>query len=240
MSDKKHKHLTLDDRSEIEVCIKKEMSFKAIGKLIGKDPTTISKEVKRNSTHYANAPEATGICPKLQKASFCCNPCKKRSSGFACGYNRVVYLAKQAHQKYECLLVESREGIPLTTEQFYKDDAIIAEGIKKGQHIYHIIKTNELSCSQSSIYRHINKGYSAVSRMDLPRAVKFKPRKVTPKEFIPKALKVGRTYADFLLYKEEHELVSWVEMDTVIGTIGGKILLTFQFVAQKFMIGFFA
>jgi len=44
--DKKGKHLTEDDRFEIDHGLKKGLSFKAISKIINKDPSTISKEVR--------------------------------------------------------------------------------------------------------------------------------------------------------------------------------------------------
>ena len=44
--DKKSKHLTEDDRYEIQHDLKKGLSFKAIAKIIGKDPSTVSKEVR--------------------------------------------------------------------------------------------------------------------------------------------------------------------------------------------------
>ena len=43
---RKNKHMTLDDRVEIQECLNKGMTFKAIAQRIGKDPTTVSKEVK--------------------------------------------------------------------------------------------------------------------------------------------------------------------------------------------------
>ena len=43
---KKHMHLTLDEREEIQGCLNHGMTFKAIGQRIGKDQTTVSKEVK--------------------------------------------------------------------------------------------------------------------------------------------------------------------------------------------------
>ena len=46
---KKNKHMTLNDRIEIEDCLRNGMTFKAIGARIGKDQTTVSKEVKK---HY--------------------------------------------------------------------------------------------------------------------------------------------------------------------------------------------
>ena len=42
----KNKHLVFDERYVIEHSLNKNMSFKAIGKQILKDCTTVSKEVK--------------------------------------------------------------------------------------------------------------------------------------------------------------------------------------------------
>lgn len=42
----KNKHMTLDDRIEIQECLAKGISFKDIGKRIGKSATTISREIK--------------------------------------------------------------------------------------------------------------------------------------------------------------------------------------------------
>lgn len=49
MENKKYKHMTLDDRIEIQSCLSKGMTFKAIAQRIGKDPTTISKWVEIES-----------------------------------------------------------------------------------------------------------------------------------------------------------------------------------------------
>ena len=55
--------------------------------------------------------------------------------------------------------------------------------------------------------------------------------------YIPPAIKKGRTYADFLQYIETHEITNWVEMDTVIGRPGGKVILTLIFTICNFMVG---
>jgi len=44
----KNKHLTLAERIEIQSCLDKQMTFKAIGKHIEKDQTTVSKEIKKH------------------------------------------------------------------------------------------------------------------------------------------------------------------------------------------------
>lgn len=234
---KKNKHMTLDDRIEIQECLNKGMTFKAIGQRIGKDPTTISKEVKLHGKTYTNSFTKTDeCCPILLKSPFVCNGCPKRNHSNCC-YPRRCYQAKTAQKEYESLLVESREGIPLTKEEFYKTEEIISSAVRSGQNIYHAIQANNLSVSKSTVYRHIECGYYTISKIDLPRAAKFKPRKKIKGEYVPKGVKIGRSFEDFMLYLEENPSTNYVEMDTVIGKIGGKVIMTFQFVNVDFMFG---
>ena len=44
----KNKHLSFDDRLEIEKGLKENKSFKAIGNIINKDCTTVAKEIKNH------------------------------------------------------------------------------------------------------------------------------------------------------------------------------------------------
>jgi len=73
--------------------------------------------------------------------------------------------------------------------------------------------------------------------MDMPRVVKFKARKQYRVPGVPKAAKVGRTYNDFTAYTDAHEVRHWIEMDTVIGRQGGKVIMTFNFTQMNFMFG---
>ena len=221
----KHKHLTLSDRNDIQLGLERGETFKAIGQSILKDPTTVSKEVKRNrqvrESTCDNLP-----CPLLDKAPFVCNGCPKRRQN--CGYKKIFYLAKQAQKQYEQTLVEAREGTPLNSKTFWDMDKVISEGVKKGQHIYHILKTHNLDVSSSTVYRHIRKGYLSIAPIDLARAVKFKERRKSKLPSIPKGAKKGRSYEDFQNYLVLNQLDSWLEMDTVMGRMGGKVLLTFN------------
>ena len=221
----KHKHLTLSDRNDVQLGLERGETFKAIGQSILKDPTTVSKEVKRNrqvrESTCDNLP-----CPLLDKAPFVCNGCPKRRQN--CGYKKIFYLAKQAQKQYEQTLVEAREGTPLNSKTFWDMDKVISDGVKKGQHIYHILKTHNLDVSSSTVYRHIRKGYLSIAPIDLARAVKFKERRKSKLPSIPKEAKKGRSYEDFQNYLVLNQLDSWLEMDTVMGRMGGKVLLTFN------------
>ena len=221
----KHKHLTLSDRNDIQLGLERCETFKAIGHLILKDPTTVSKEVKRN--RQARDSTSNNLpCPLLDKAPFVCNGCPKRRQN--CGYQKVFYLAKQAQKQYEQTLVEAREGTTLNSQTFWDMDKIISDGVKKGQHIYHILKTHNLDVSSSTVYRHIRKGYLSITPIDLARAVKFKDRRKNNLPSIPKEAKKGRSYEDFQNYLSLNQLDYWLEMDTVMGRMGGKVLLTFN------------
>ncbi|CAM1661741.1 IS30 family transposase [Streptococcus mitis] len=221
----KHKHLTLSERNDIQLGLERGETFKAIGQLILKDPTTVSKEVKRNRQVRESTCDKLP-CPLLDKAPFVCNGCPKKRQN--CGYKKILYLAKQAQKQYEQTLVESREGTPLNSKTFWDMDKVISDGVKKGQHIYHILKTHNLDVSSSTVYRHIRKGYLSIAPIDLARAVKFKERRKSKLPSIPKEAKKGRSYEDFQNYLSLHQLDSWLEMDTVLGRIGGKVLLTFN------------
>jgi IS30 family transposase len=218
------------------------MTFKDIARRIGKDQTTISKEVKKHINVkdegvtrmdlYGN-PITPEICTALLTAPFVCNPCSKRH--VRCKYQKQFYYAGVAQGEYKSLLSEAREGIPLNKESFYEIDRVLSEGVKKGQHLYHIMKTHDLGISKSTVYRHLKRGYLSVSPLDFPRVVKFKMRKPAYCVYVPKAAKIGRTHEDFLAHIEKCDITAWTEMDTVIGRIGGKVIMTFDFTFCNFM-----
>lgn len=237
MNKRKGKHLTLEDRIEIQECLNHGMTFKEIGERLQKDQTTISKEVKRHIKVHTNSfVKREDCCPKLLKAPFVCNGCQNRSRS-CCHYSRHLYEAKCAQMDYESLLTESREGIALNKEGFYRTEEIISNGVKKGQHLYHIMQTHKLEVSSATVYRYIHNGYYSIANIDLPRVVKFKPRRLSAPERVPKAVRNGRTYAEFQEFCEANDIHSHVELDTVIGTVGGKVIMTLHFTAFNFMIG---
>ena len=242
----KDKHLTREARQEIEKCLNMGgISYKDIARRVGKSPTTISREVKKHlvykdapvvHTRGDGTPTPNKQCPELMKAPFVCNACEKQQYN-RCPYRKQFYRAKKAHEEYAYTLVDSREGIPLNRQEFHDADAIISEAIKKGQRMYHIMQTYDVGISKSSAYRYLHKNYLSIEKTDMPRVVKFKPRRQYKAPGIPKGLKIGRTFADFLAYTDEHEIQHWVEMDTVIGRIGGKVIMTFHFTQMNFMFG---
>ena len=233
----KNKPLTLQDRQDIQDCLNHGMTIKAIGRKLGKDQTTISKEIKKHISieTRADSKPNEAPCPLLRKAPFVCNPCEKRRY---CRKTRNLYAANKAHNEYLQTLRECREGIPFNKEDFYRNDRLISEGIKRGQHLYHILQVNNLHVSKSTVYRHLQRGYLSVAPIDLPRVVKFKPRRIHASQSVPRAVRLNRTYEDFQTFRDMNSVTAWVEMDTVVGRIGGKAILTFDFTMCNFMAGF--
>ena len=236
-NEKKNKHMTIDDRVEIQECLYKGMTFKTIAKRIGKDPTTVSKEVKLHGMTYKSGHTRTDeCCPKLLKAPFVCNGCEKQSRG-DCRFPRRKYAAKAAQQEYERILREAREGIPLTKEAFYSHEEILSNAVRAGQSVYHAIIAHNIPVSKTTAYRHIKNGYYSISNLDLPRAVKFKPRAPKHSDYVPKGVKNGRSFDDFVRFLAEDPSCNYIEMDTLIGAVGGKVVMTLHFVNVDFMIG---
>ena len=56
-------------------------------------------------------------------------------------------------------------------------------------------------------------------------------------EGIPAGVRQGRTYDCFQDFLANHDLDNWLEMDTVIGRPGGKVLVTFCTSYPPFMFG---
>ncbi len=66
----KNKHLTLSDRNDIQIGIEQLKPFSAIAAKLGKDPSTISKEVRRNRVIKENSSTSNcEACPLLKKDS---------------------------------------------------------------------------------------------------------------------------------------------------------------------------
>ena len=84
----KGKHLTLEDRNYIEDALNENYSLSAIAKYLGKDATTISKEVKRNRVTIGKTRQVEHtscknrkLCVRKHICSIACDQlCKKCST----------------------------------------------------------------------------------------------------------------------------------------------------------------
>lgn len=107
--------------------------------------------------------------------------------------------------------------------------------ILKGQPISHIYASHaeELSISQATLYRYLDKSLLTARNLDLHRRVRYKVRKVPTRPTISQEEKAAvkeRDFECFLRYVEQHPDENIVEMDTVVGRKESKkVLLTLLF-----------
>jgi IS30 family transposase len=154
---------------------------------------------------------------------------------------KSIYKAVTAEQEAKLLLSESRSGISLDEEEIQRIDGIVTPLVRQGQSIHHICCTNKDSvmCSERTIYNYVNDMILTAKNLDLPRKVRYRPRKKANKRFkVDKACLVGRSYKDFLIFTESMGDSAVVQMDTVEGRKGGKVLLTMCFVTSSFMLAY--
>jgi len=139
------------------------------------------------------------------------------------------------------VLVESREGANLTELERESISDIIHSGIQKGQSVHHIMSSNKdfFTVCEKTIYRYINAEIIQTKRGDMPKSCMMKPRKRKHLEHkVDTKCRLNRTFDDFKKHCEQYPDLPIVEMDSVIGRIGGKVLLTMQFNNCGLMLAF--
>ena len=259
-------HLNKELRGIIEQKLDEGLNFSQIAHIIHKDRRTISREILKYSFTKISTNKKTfnqnrcihrleckkfgcssklpcyveQVCLILNKPPYVCNSCKRKAF---CQLNKKYYRAKIAQDEYEKTLSESRIGVNLSKDQVYEINTLLNSLIiNKHQSLNHVFINNQstLNFSKKSLYNYINLGIFDVKNIDLQRKVKYKPRKRNERNRIKLDISIrkGRTYQDFLNFISTHPDASIVEMDTVEGIKGGKVLLTLLFRKTKLMLIF--
>ena len=200
-------HLTFENRKLISSMITQGKKCIDIAKEIGCDPTTISKEVKKNRIISKEAKYNSKIlCKKLEKFPFICASCSHKYTN--CVLTQLKYVAEIAQKKYEYRLHETRKGINLTPEEHSLLNKALKEGLLEKKSVYAIVHSSKVDVSIPTVYRYIKEKKVDVSKIDLPYAVTYKKRKKANKKYeYPENNKVdryNRTFLDYLAYKKSH------------------------------------
>ena len=275
----KNKHLTYEERVQIERLLCERTSLKQIAERLGKHPATISREVRAHAIisdktaryrirnrcvrradcnkYYLCGDKlqcarrcsacnlCNEVCPdfeeqicyKLFEPPYVCNGCLEE---YQCVLRKQYYINKKAHEAYRETLVESRLGANITEDELLALDEFVSPLIRRGQSVHHIVTSNpgEFNISEKSIYRYVDSGLLTARNIDMPRVCRLKPRKTKPVVHkVDKSCRIGRTYAEYEAFMKKTPLAA-VEADSVIGRIGGKVLLTLMFTSCDFMLAF--
>lgn len=177
------------------------------------------------------------ICEKLLKPPYVCNGCGQRAF---CSLEKSFYFASKADEQYRRLLSESRMGISYTEEELLMLEKLVSPLLKQGQSPHHIYTENKdsIMVSERTIYNLVDASVLSARNINLPLAVRFKPRKVKVHFKVDKACRIGRDYTCFQNYLEDHPDTPVTELDSVEGKKGGKVLLTVHFVKCEMMLAF--
>jgi len=274
----KNKHLTNEERFDIEHMLKEGNSIKKIAKTVGKHHSTIAREIKNRAVESnkgavgrisnrcvkriscskiqlcLNKPDCTrrcstckhcnevcpdfveDVCVKLFSPPYVCNGCPE---GHQCVLRKRFYLHKAAHKDYQTVLVESRAGANITEEELLEIDQLVSPLILQGQSVHHIMVNNPdlFNVHEKTIYRYITGKMFSAKNGDMPRICMLKPRKSKPVEHkVDSKCRIGRTHNDYLVFVDANPDIRVAEMDTVIGRIGGKAILTIMLPWCGFML----
>ena len=254
-----HKHLTLEERRIIETGIRNGSSKTAIAMTLGKDKSTVCKEInlRRVLKTKCKLPlECAGYkkckhdrqctsdcldyvpftCKRRDRSPGACNGCENLHK---CRFSHWVYVPEDAEHEYRQTLISSRQGINITDERLKEIGGILAPQIKRGKSVYAILQAHpEIELSEKTIYNYIESGAFhnvgiPLCSLDLRRQTS---RKITRRKSNlykirnDRSFLKGRLYTDFESYIQENPNVSVVEMDTVYNDVSnGPFMQTFRF-----------
>ncbi|MDR0490743.1 MAG: IS30 family transposase [Oscillospiraceae bacterium] len=175
------------------------------------------------------------VCLRLYDPPYVCNGCFDERN---CTLRKRYYIHKKAHEAYREMLVESRTGANISEDELIELDNFVSPLLRHGQSIHHAVANNpdHFNVSEKTIYRYVSGNLLTAKNIDLPRVCRLKPRKSKPVQHkVDVGCRIGRTYPEFLRFVENNR-PAVVEMDSVIGRVGGKVLLTMLFKSCDFMI----
>ena len=274
-------YITYEERMEIENCLHNGKSFGQIAKELGKDRSTISREIRKHSVIERTGYGANGynacthreectkvhvcsgdchrqalkycklcnccndnclefeeqVCVTRFKPPYVCNSCSERNR---CTLEKTMYYAVKAHSTAQAHISESRRGILTSEQELNRLNAFVTPLILQGQSIHQIYinYADALMCSEKTLYNYIDHGFFDARNIDLPRKVRYRPRKKKQEFKVDRGCYIGRSYTEYQQYLVKNPEVNTVQMDSVLGTVGGKVLLTIHFTDTNFMLAY--
>ena len=261
-------HLTLEERRIILAGIINASTKTAIAQTIGKDKSTVGKEIKlhRTLTHKCKMPlecnnyrkcpfnrQCTLDCPEYEpfrcsrrdRTPGACNGC---SNWTHCRFDKYQYCPEDAHTDYRTTLIASREGVNLTSLEAKAMADIIKPLLKQGQSPFQIITNHpELGISEKTLYNYIENDVfheiAGITVMDLRRQVSRRISKKKSKGYkkrLDRKYLQGRTYKDYTEYISENPDIFVTQMDTIYNDeTNGPFIQTFKFVNAGVLFGIY-
>ena len=178
-SNEKGTHLNYEDRKIIQTGIENGSTKTSIANTIGKDNSTVGKEIALHRTLKSKCPlpleckayqhcklgrNCTIACPKY--VPFKCNrrdrspgACNGCSNYPKCRFDKYWYDANTAEKEYRQELVDARQGVNLTTSEAKAIADVVGPLLNQGISPYSVIQSHpELGICEKTLYNYIESG----------------------------------------------------------------------------------
>ena len=173
-------------------------------------------------------------CPARERAPFVCTTCFKR--GY-CSSEKARYIASKAQEKHDERLRLAHAGIACEPHELGKMVETVKKLLAQGQSLEAIwaVHGGEFPVCARTFYNYIEKGVMGLANIELPRKVKYAPRKKRDGS-APKMDLAGHAYADWLALPDDLKLRT-VQIDCVEGLRrNAKCILSLHFVRLFFQL----
>lgn len=179
-------------------------------------------------------------CDLLSRPPYVCNGC---GNEFKCPLHKQYYIAKEAQKAYTELLHSCREGAAITNEERNELGCLLHEKLNKGLSLHHIMKAHPdlFRHCEATLYKYLRDGTLSPrsGRYDLPLAPTMKPRrKRSVQHKVDPRCNDGRRYDDYLAFIKANPDIAVVQMDSVEGKKGGRVLLTLLLPGSSLMLAY--
>lgn len=198
------------------------------------------KGLRRNQAKcFETCPDfREAVCLRLAKAPFVCNGCEHEHN---CPLPKKHYVASAAQAAYESLRSVSRSGVRQSDEAIAKMDEVLSPSLRKGQSVTAVVKAHAetfAGCAASTVYGWLGGGLFSARGSDLPFAGRRRKPRKRPETKTNALCRVGRTIREMWEWLKQNAGVVPCELDTVVGSVSGKVLFTMIFPKSGLALGF--
>ena len=199
-----------------------------------------SERFKKNTSKcFESCPDfREATCHRLANPPFVCNGCKKERT---CPLKKRFYIASVAQAQYESELSLSRTGIRPDAQTVSRMNAVLSPCIVNGQSPMAVKMSNpDLfgEYAKSTVYGWIADGLFSAKKHDLPFAGKRKKPHKKPEIKTNAKCRIGRAIKEMWEFLKALGKKVTCELDTVIGSITGKVLFTMIFTDSDLALAF--
>ena len=159
----------------------------------------------RKSVKYCKrCGRCNGFCPDFEertciirlKPPYVGNACEERNR---CTLEKTLYSAITAQKLADRNISESRRGVFAAESELSALNELVTSLILQGLSVHQIYvnDVDSLMCSEKTLYNYIDNGFFDARNIDLPRKVRYHPRKKKHEFKVDKGCYIGRNCMDY-------------------------------------------